>query len=93
MKLLLPGGGGAGGIIRGWRLRGQSAKIFFFARGRWCRRHYQRVEVEGAGCKISFFCQGEVVQGALLGGGGEKGEEGAGCKTIFPIRSVFSNSI
>ena len=29
MKLLLPRGGGAGGIIRGWRLRGQGAKPFF----------------------------------------------------------------
>ena len=67
-NFFLLGGGGAGGIIKGWRLRGQGAKFL-------------------------FFCQGEVVQGALLGGGGEKGEEGAGCKTIFPIRSVFSNSI
>ena len=60
MKLLLPGGGGAGGIIRGWGLRGQGAKIL-------------------------FCCQGEVVQEALSGGGGEKGEKGAGCKTTFPI--------
>ena len=69
MKLLLPGGGGAGGIIRRWRLRGLGAKIVFFARGRWCRRHYQGVEVEVAGCKKIFFCQGEVVQEALSVGG------------------------
>ena len=25
-KIFLPGGGGAGGIIRGWGLRGQGAK-------------------------------------------------------------------
>ena len=57
-KYFLPGGGGAGSIIRGWRLRGQGAKIFFFARGRWCRRHYQGVEVKtvmrGQGAKPFF---------------------------------------
>ena len=40
-----------------------------------------------------FFCQGEMVQEALSGDGGEKDEEGAGCKTIFPIWSIFKNSI
>ena len=34
-----------------------------------------------------------VVQEALSGGGGDKGEEGAGCKSIFPIWSIFWNSI
>ena len=33
MKLLLPGGGGAGGIITGWGLRGLGAKIFFLPGG------------------------------------------------------------
>ena len=91
-------------------VEGAGCKKLFFARGRWCRRHYQGVEVEGAGCeifflpggggaggiirgwglrgqgaKILFCCQGEVVQEALSGGGGEKGEKGAGCKTTFPI--------
>ena len=55
--LFLPGGGGAGGIIRGWGLRGQGAKKNF-ARGRGCRRHYQGVGVEGAGCKNIFFARG-----------------------------------
>ena len=53
MKLLLPGGGGAGGIIN-WG--GRVQKKFFFARGRWCRRHYQ---LRWQGAKIYFFARGK----------------------------------
>ena len=57
MKLLLPGGGGAGGIIRGWRLRGQGAKIFFLPGGGGAGgiiRGWGESGVEVAGCKTIF---------------------------------------
>ena len=48
MKLLLPGGGGAEGIIRGWGLRGQGTKIFFF-QGAGVQEALSGGGVEGAG--------------------------------------------
>ena len=39
------------------------------------------------GC--NFFCQGAVVQETFSGGGGKSRDEGAGCKPIFPICSIF----
>ena len=47
------------------------------------------MEVEGAECKISFFCQGEVVQEALSKGGGEKVRRGLGAKPFFRFDRFF----
>jgi len=70
MKLLLPGGGGAGGIITGWGLRGLGAKIFFLPGGGGAGGIIRGWRLRGQGAKKIFFCQGEVVQEALSKGGG-----------------------
>ena len=57
MKLLLPGGGGAGGIIRRWRLRVQGAENFFLPGGGGAGgifRRWREIWGEGAGCKTIF---------------------------------------
>ena len=63
-------------------------KKIFFARGRWCRRHYLWVEFEVAGCK-KIFLPGGGGAGGIIRGWGESGVEVAGCKTIFPIGHFF----
>ena len=64
-------------------------KKFFFARGRWCRRHYQGVGVEGAGCKNIFFARGQGCRRHYQGVGVNKVRRGQGAKPFFQFDTFF----